>query len=79
MLYQRANINLNAKQKTDGFFSLPEKSVTKQKEHVATDVLQELSKSYNIRNASFREIQEISAKFYDAGQISLIRSQYTNF
>ncbi len=72
LLYQRTNINLNANQKAGGYFSLLEKSALEQKEHVATDIWEELSKSYTIRNASSREIQEISAKLYDAGQISLL-------
>lgn len=71
LLYSRTNVNLSANQKADGFFSLPEKSAPEPNEHVAIDIWEELSKSYNIRNASIREIQEISAKLYKAGQISL--------
>lgn len=72
LLYQGTSMNLVAKQKADGFSGLLEKAVPEQEEHAATDIWEELAKSYTIRNATFREIQEISARLYDAGQISLL-------
>lgn len=79
LLYQRININLSAKEKADGFFSLPEKSVPEQKEHVTTNIWGEFSNDYSIRNASFKEIQEISTKLYEAGQISLLEHGILTF
>lgn len=69
--YQRTNIKSDVKQKPEYCSSTQDKSALEPKLNESADIWGELSKKYNIRNASFSEVCDISSKLYEAGQISL--------
>ncbi|NMA69078.1 MAG: hypothetical protein GX958_06645 [Desulfitobacterium sp.] len=71
LLYRKTYVGSPKRQKEGCLFKLPEKSIQKHEEHQSNNIWGELSKKYNIRDASARELAEISTKLYNAGQIPL--------
>lgn len=63
----------NAKEKLSDSFSLPIKNDSNlvQESQRSINIWEELSTEYNVRNASFDEISNISYKLYQSGEISL--------
>lgn len=74
--YFGANKTLN---KANSSTSIKEKKNTDQVDNNSEDIWQKLAKKYNIRNATFDELCDMSKKLYEAGQISLFHHAILTF
>ncbi|MDI3481574.1 MAG: hypothetical protein PWQ97_1229 [Tepidanaerobacteraceae bacterium] len=67
----RTNIKSNVRNNPKPYCLTQEKVETEHKTECSSDIWEELAKEYDIRNASFDELCDISLKLYEAGEISL--------
>jgi hypothetical protein len=68
--YVRTNMKSNVRNNPKTYCLTQEKVKTEHKTGYSSNIWEELAKEYDIRNASFQELCDISFKLYEAGEIS---------
>lgn len=72
------NVNMNTNDKEIAF-SISSATDDVQKVKADSPIWEEISKKYDVRTATFKDITEISKALYDAGEISLKEVAFLSF
>ncbi|AOT72897.1 hypothetical protein [Geosporobacter ferrireducens] len=77
--YTGRKIALNKHNNVKEFSLTEDEKTKKQPDNMNRDAWKELAEKYNIRNASFDELSEISTTLYQSGEISLFEHALLTF